>query len=154
MRLILIALLSLITVAAFSQKKNSASKAATVLSASEQELNAALKLGLNDQYENAGLAFEALLKKEPANGNVYYYYGKTIIKEYLSDTLSNSLKEMGSQAEKIFQKGIEMEPTNEINDVGLGAVQLLLTNDTIAADKYFVKSESTFPVKQKLMTPN
>ena len=153
MRLIFIALLSLISVAAFSQRKNSASKTAPVLSASEQELNAALKLGLNDQYENAGLAFEALLKKEPSNGNAYYYYGKTIIKEYSSDTLSNSLTEMGAEAEKLFQKGIEMEPTNEINDVGLGAVKLLLTNDTIAADKFFVKSESTFPAKQKFMTP-
>ncbi len=152
MRLILIALLSLITVAAFSQKKNSAAKAAP-LSASEQKLNAALRLGLNDQYENAGLAFEALMKKEPANGNVYYYYGKTIIKEYLSDTLSNSLSEMGTQAEKLFQKGIEMEPTNEINDVGLGAVKLLLKNDTTSADKFFVKAEATFPVKQKFMTP-
>src|ERR1035437_3326212 len=125
MRLILIALLSLITVAAFSQKKNSSSKTAPVLSASEQELNSALKLALSDQYENAGLAFKALIKKEPSNGNGYYYYGKTIIKEYLSDTLSNSLKEMGTEALELFQKGIEMEPTIEINDVGLGGIQLL-----------------------------
>jgi len=151
MRLILISLLSLITVAAFSQKKNSNKPAP--LSASEQELNNALKLGLNDQYENAALAFQSLIKKEPANGNAYYYYGKTIIKEYLSDTLSNSLKEMGTEAEKLFQKGIEMEPTNEINDVGLGAVQLLLVNDTVAADKFFVKAEASFPLKQKFLSP-
>jgi len=151
MRHILIVLLSLITISAFSQRKNSASKQAPI-SASDQELNSALKLALSDQYENAGLAFEALVKKEPSNGNVYYYYGKTIIKEYLSDTLSNSLKEMGTEAEKLFQKGIEMEPTNEINDVGLGAVTLLLSNDTTAADKYFVKAEASFPVKQKFMT--
>lgn len=151
MKLILVVLFSLLTVASFSQKKNS--KAAPVLSAFDQELNAALKLAASEQYENAGIAFENLLKKEPTKGDVYYYYGETIINDYLSDTLSNSLKDMANKAKDLFQKGIQQDPTNELNDVGLGAISLLVSSDTIAADKYFSKVEASFPVKQKLLSP-
>ena len=152
MKPILIILLSLLTVSAFSQKNKSSSKHATAVSASGKELNSALKLVVNEQYENAGQAFQELLKKEPANGDVYYYYGEAVIKDYLSDTLSNSLKEMATKADGIFRKGIEMDPTNELNDVGLGAVTLLLSNDTVAADKYFKKAEASIPIKQKYLS--
>lgn len=152
MRLILILLFSLITVTAFSQRKKSDSKDAPV-SAYDQELNAALKLAASEQYEMAGQAFEALLKKAPGNGDAYYYYGETVIKDYLSDTLSNSLKEMATKADELFRKGIQQDPANELNDVGLGAVCLLRSSDTIAADKYFSKAEASLPLKLKLMTP-
>jgi len=153
MRLILVILLSLFTVAAFSQKKNSASKGTPTLSESDQELNSALKLAKNEQYELAGQAFDNLLMKDPGNGDVYYYYGEAIIKDYLSDTLSNSLKEMAAKAEGLFQKGIQQDPSNFLNEVGLGAVCLLRSSDTIAADKYFIKAESSLPIKQKLLSP-
>lgn len=152
MRLILLILLSLLTVTSFSQKRKSASRSTTTVSASDQELNSALKLVISEQYENAGKAFEEILKKEPANGNVYYYYGEALIKDYLSDTLSNSLKEMANKANGLFRKGIENDPTNELNDVGLGAVTLLLSNDTVAADKYFIKAEASIPIKQKYLS--
>jgi tetratricopeptide (TPR) repeat protein len=152
MRLILVVLLSLITVSAFSQRKKSDANAPAV-SPFGPELNSALKLASSEQYENAGQAFEALLKKEPANGNVYYFYGETILKDYLSDTLSNSLKEMAKKADDLFRKGIQADPTNELNDVGLGAVVLFRSSDTIAADKFFAKAEASIPTKQKLMTP-
>ena len=152
MRPILVIFLSLLTVTAFSQKKKSASKPNITLSASDQELNSALRLVDNEQYENAGQAFQELLKKEPANGKVYYYYGESIIKDYLSDTLSNSLKEMATKADGIFRKGIEQDPTNELNDIGLGSVCLLRSNDTIAADKFFIKAEASLPVKVKSLT--
>src|SRR5665647_2773831 len=151
MRLIFIVLLSLITVTAFSQRKKSDSNAPTV-SAFSPELNSALKLAASEQYEAAGQAFEALLKKEPANGDVYYFYGETVIKEYLSDTLSNSIKEMAGKADQLFKKGIEKDPTNQINNVGLGSIVLFLKSDTVAADKFFSKAEAALPVKLKYMT--
>ena len=152
MRLILIVLFSLITVTGFSQRKKSDSNAPPV-SAFGPELTAALKLAASEQYENAGQAFEALLKKEPANGDVYYYYGETVIKEYLSDTLSNSLKEMATKADQLFKKGITQDPTNQINNVGLGSIVLFLKSDTVAADKYFSLAEAALPVKLKFMSP-
>lgn len=153
MRLILVIFLSLLMVSAYSQDKKSASKLTHTVSASEQELNSALKLAASEQYENAGQAFEELLKKEPANGDVYYYYGETVIKDYLSDTLSNSLKEMASKADALFHKGIQQDPSNHLNEVGLGAVCLLRTSDTIAADNYFIKAEASLPLKAKLLSP-
>jgi len=152
MRLILIVLFSLITVTGFSQRKKSDSNA-TAVSAFGPELTAALKLAASEQYENAGLAFEALLKKEPANGDVYFYYGETILKEYLSDTLSNSLKEMANKADQLFKKGIAQDPANQINNVGLGSIVLFLKSDTVAADKYFSLAEAALPTKLKLMSP-
>jgi len=152
MRLILIVLFSLITVTGFSQRKKSDANAPAV-SAFGPELTAALKLAASEQYENAGLAFEALLKKEPANGDVYYYYGETVIKEYLADTLSNSLKEMTTKADQLFKKGITQDPTNQINNVGLGSIVLFLKSDTVAADKYFSLAEAALPAKLKFMTP-
>ena len=151
MRLILVVLFSLVTITAFSQRNKSDLNAPTVF-AFGPELNAALKLAASEQYENAGLAYEALLKKEPGNGNVYYFYGEMIIKDYQSDTLSNSMKEMAKKADNLFRKGIQQDPTNEINDVGLGAICLFLSSDTIAADKYFAKAEASIPVKKKLLT--
>jgi len=153
MRLIILVLFSLITVTAFCQKKNSDSKNAPVISVFDQELNSALKLAASEQYEIAEQAFNELLKKSPGNGDVYYFYGETIIKDYLSDTLSNSLTDMANKADELFRKGIQQDISNELNDVGLGAVCLLRTGDTIAADKYFIKAEASIPVKKKLLTP-
>jgi len=151
MRLIFIVLFSLITVTAFSQRRKSDSNE-PASAAYSPELTAALKLAASEQYEIAGQAFDALLKKEPGNGDVYYFYGETVIKEYLSDTLSNSLKEMAGKADQLFKKGIEQDPTNQINNVGLGSIVLLLKSDTVAADKFFSKAEAALPVKLKYMT--
>ena len=152
MKLTTVILLSLLTATAFSQKKSN-SKVPPPVSAFDQKLNAALKLAASEQYEEAGQAFEELLKTEPGNGNVYYYYGETVIKDYQSDTLSNSLKEMASKAEDLFRKGIQKDTSNVLNNIGLGAISLLLSGDTIAADKNFRKAEASLPLKVKLLTP-
>ena len=136
MRLIIAILFSLLTVKGFTQ-----------------DLNSALKLSASEQYENAAQVFDVLLKNEPNNGDVYYYYGETIIKDYLSDTFSNSLKDMASKAEELFQRGIQQDPTNVLNDIGLGEVILLRSSDTTAADKYFNMAAASIPTKKKLSTP-
>lgn len=153
MRLILVILFSLYTVVTIGQNKKSASKAASAVSEFSDGLKSALKLTASEQYEIAEQTFEALLKKEPGNGDVYYYYGETFIKDYLSDTLSNSLKDIGTKADELFRKGIQQDPSNELNDVGLGAIYLLRSGDTISADKYFMKAEESIPIKVKLRTP-
>jgi tetratricopeptide (TPR) repeat protein len=150
MRPIIVILLSLLTVTAFSQKKKSDS---APLSAFDQQLNSALKLALDEEYEPAEQAFEELIKKEPGKGDIYFYYGETIIKDYLSDTLSNSMKNMSEKANVLFKKGIQLDASNVLNQVGLGSVCLLRSSDTIAADKFFVLAEASFPLKQKLLTP-
>ena len=152
MRRIFAILFMLLSVMAFSQGKKSSSKGTPVESAFDQKLNAALNLVASEQYENAGLAFEALLKSDPGNADVNYFYGETIIKDYYSDTLSNSMKEMIMKADDLFRKGLKKDSLNKLNEVGLGAVCLILKADTVAADKYFKKAEASLPLKQKSLT--
>jgi tetratricopeptide (TPR) repeat protein len=153
MRRIFAILFMLLSVMAFSQGKKSSSKGAPALSAFDQKLNAALNLVASEQYENAGLAFEALLKSDPGNADVNYYYAETIIKDYYSDTLSNSMKEMIMKADDLFRKGLQKDSLNKLNEVGLGAVCLILKADTVAADKYFKKAEASLPLKAKYLSP-
>ncbi len=152
MKRILAMLFMLLALTAFSQKKKSSSKVDPVVSPFDQKLNAALNLVASEQYEGAGLAFEDLLKSDPGNAEVNYYYGETVIKEYFSDTLSNSMKEMITKSENLFRKGIQKDSLNKLNEVGLGAVCIILQGDTIAADKFFNKAEASLPVKQKNLT--
>jgi tetratricopeptide (TPR) repeat protein len=136
MRLLIILLFSLITVSAFNQ-----------------DLNTALKLARSEQFEEAERIFKNLTGSEPANGDIYYYYGKTIIKDYQADTFSNSLRDVVKNAEALFRKGIQVDSTNALNFVGLGEVSLLRNSDTSKADQYFIKAESSIPAKKKFLTP-
>jgi tetratricopeptide (TPR) repeat protein len=123
------------------------------LSSFGQDLGAALKLANSEQYEEAEKVFQDLLSKDPANGDVYYYYGETLLKDYLADTFSNSLDEYAKKAQQLFQTGIEKAPANVLNEVGMGAVTLLLTSDTTKAIPYFAKADLTIPTKKKMYTP-
>jgi len=119
------------------------------LNAFGQDLNTALKLANSEQYEEAEKVFQDLLTKDASNGDIYYYYGETYLKDYLSDTFSNSLDEYAQKAEKLFQDGIKAAPGNVLNQVGMGAVTLLRTSDTIKAIPYFTQAEAAIPVKLK-----
>jgi tetratricopeptide (TPR) repeat protein len=118
-----------------------------------QDLNTALKLSNSEQYEEAEKVYQDLLTKDPANGDLYYYYGEAVIKDYLSDTFSNSLEEYANKAESLFQKGINQAPDNVLNQVGMGAVTLLRSSDTVKAIPYFQKAELAIPTKKKQYTP-
>jgi tetratricopeptide (TPR) repeat protein len=120
-----------------------------------QDLNSALKLISSDQYEEAEKVLDELTKKDPTNGDVYYYYGEALIKDYLSDTFSNSRDEYAKKAEALFQAGIKQAPGNVLNLVGMGAVTLLRTSDTTKAIPYFTQAEAAVPLKlkKKMYTP-
>ncbi len=116
---------------------------------SQQDLNAALKLANSEQYEEAEKVFQDLLTKDASNGDIYYYFGETYLKDYLSDTFSNSLDEFAQKAEQLFQNGIKAAPGNVLNQVGMGAVTLMRTSDTTKALPYFKLAEAAVPVKMK-----
>jgi tetratricopeptide (TPR) repeat protein len=116
---------------------------------SQQDLNTALKLASSEQYEEAEKVFQELLTKDASNGDIYYYYGETYLKDYLSDTFSNSLDEFAKKAEQLFQSGIKAAPGNVLNQVGMGAVTLMRTSDTIKALPFFAQAESSIPLKLK-----
>ncbi len=104
---------------------------------SQQDLNTALKLANSEQYEEAEKVFQDLLTKDASNGDIYYYFGETYLKDYLSDTFSNSLDEYAQKAEQLFQEGIKAAPANVLNQVGMGAVTLMRTSDTTKAIPLF-----------------
>jgi tetratricopeptide (TPR) repeat protein len=120
-----------------------------------QDLKSALKFISSDQFEEAEKVLEDLIQKDPTNGDIYYYYGEALLKDYLSDTFSNSRAEFAKKAEAQFQTGIKQAPGNMLNLVGMGAVTLLRTSDTIQAIPYFTQAEAAVPLnlKKKMYTP-
>jgi len=118
----------------------------------QNDFDQALKLVDSERYEEAENIFSDLLAKEPGNGDLYYYFGATLIKDYLSDTFIKSVEEYALQAEELFKKGMEADPENPLNLVGMGAVILLLESDTTAAQVYFDRAEATIPERARRIT--
>jgi tetratricopeptide (TPR) repeat protein len=120
--------------------------------AQAQDLNAAIKLSLSERYEDANDVYNELLKTQPNNGDVYFNYGENILKSYLADPYSSTLSSVTAKAKDMFEKGLKADSTNKLNAIGLGMIVLQLTNDTVAADKYFVKAEQMLPKNKKKYT--
>jgi tetratricopeptide (TPR) repeat protein len=112
-----------------------------------QDLKTALNLINSQQFEEAEKMLDELIKTDPSNGNLFYYYGDALLKDYLADTFSNSKDEFARKAESMFQAGIEKAPANVLNQIGMGAVTLLRSSDTTKADEFFKKAEAAIPIK-------
>jgi tetratricopeptide (TPR) repeat protein len=117
-----------------------------------QDLKSAIKLTDSEQFEQANQMFVALTAKEPANGDVYYYFGEMFLKERKTDTSSLSLKEATTLALTNFNKGIEVEPGNPLNYVGVGRVDILLGKETDATAN-FEKAKALLPFKNYKNSP-
>lgn len=91
-----------------------------------QTLNDAIRMTENEQFESAGKVFEKLISAEPTNGNNYYYSGENYFKN-----------DMSGKAKEMYQKGIEVNPNNALNYVGLGKIQYAQGNITDANANFF-----------------
>jgi tetratricopeptide (TPR) repeat protein len=98
------------------------------ISAKAQTLNDALHLTDNEQYDVAEGAFKALLQKEPNNGTYWFYYGDNFWKWENADS-----------ALACYQKGLQVDPPNPINLVGIGKA-LLEEGNTAGAKSNFDKA--------------
>lgn len=136
MRMMLAALLSVI---AFSRVQS-------------QTLEEALKLMKNERLEDAYNMLREVIKNESNNADAYYYLGEIVLKSYINDPYSNTLEEAVKEAKASFQKGLEVDSTKMLNNVGMGMVALMAKNDTVTADYYFTKVEKTIPSKYKKFT--
>ncbi len=114
-----------------------------------QDLTSAKNLTLSQRFEDATDMFKQLIKQEPANGDIYYYYGINILNQYINDPFSNSKEEVAKESKSIFKTGIEKDSLNPLNHIGLGIVALFEKGDTSLANKYFSKAEVTLPKKVK-----
>lgn len=117
-----------------------------------QDLNSAIKLTVSEQFEAAGNMFEALIKKEPVNGDIYYFYGENYLKEYFTDSASIVFEEMAKSAAILFNTGKKVDSLNPINYVGLAKIAIY-SRDIQNAKKYFSKAESLLPSRSNKKSP-
>jgi len=119
-----------------------------------QNLDDAIKLTRSEQFNAAEKLFSTILAANPTDGDIYFYYGDNYLKRYFADTLNTSLQEMTNQAQTLFTKGIQQEPTNPINYAGLAEIALQ-RNETIEAQQYLDKAYSLLPTRKNkiVMTP-
>ncbi len=93
-----------------------------------------LEQGMRDldfeKYEAARTVFRALVAKEPANGDYWYYLGQTY----------TNLMNLDSAA-YAYQEGIKIAPANPANYAGLGELALM-ADDKVKAKEHFDKALS------------
>ncbi|MGZ4099470.1 MAG: tetratricopeptide repeat protein, partial [Bacteroidia bacterium] len=95
-----------------------------------QTLQDAISKTENERFDNAASDFAILVKKEPAKGENYFYYGENFFKRGDVDS-----------ANIMYSKGVELNATNPLNYVGLGKV-LLSKNNVNDAKAQFFKAAS------------
>lgn len=79
----------------------------------------------NEQYEDAGKTFDALITKKPKNGEPYYWSGINLLES--GDTAS---------AAAMFEKGLSLAPKYTLLNAGLGHIALR-QGKTSDAERYF-----------------
>ncbi len=82
-----------------------------------QSLKEAQKLNDNEQYEAANAMYKQLVMKEPTNGNNYFYFGENMLD---ADVLDSAFM--------LFNKGLQVDPTNQLNTIGLAEIKLSQNN--------------------------
>ncbi|HLP73861.1 MAG TPA: tetratricopeptide repeat protein [Bacteroidales bacterium] len=120
-----------------------------------QDLNSAIMLTRSEQYDKAAAMFQDLIKKEPGNGKDYFYLGENMLAEFYSDTISNSLAVAVKEAQEVYQKGVEANPNEPLNYVGLAKVAFLQGDDKTAEEMRAKAKSFLMPYKKvgKKMTP-
>ncbi len=109
--------------------------------AESQDLKSALLLTKSEQYDKAEAMLQQLIQKEPSNSKYFFYLGENYLLDYYSDTISNSLEEFTGQAKEVFQKGVNANPGDPLNYIGLAKVAGYL-NDQKTADEMRAKAKT------------
>ncbi len=123
--------------------------------AAAQDLNSAIHLTRSEQFSFAEREYKALLQKSPDNGDIYFYYANNYLARFFADSTIIPYKEMADSANMLFQKGVQAEPSNPLNFVGLMELALI-DKDFIKANEIRDKAISLLPSKQNkaiVMTP-
>lgn len=114
---------------------------------SAQDLNSALNLSYQEQFEAADNAFNALITKEPTNGKYFYYSGENQLGSYFIDPTNIPFDAIAKKAVDRFNRGIAANPNEPLNYVGLGKVALIQNNKTVAEEN-FAKAQTFLPAKK------
>lgn len=114
-----------------------------------QTLADAITFSKNEQYDKAEQLFQQLIKAEPGNSKLYFYYGENTLLNYFSDSISNSLTAVAKEAGDLFNKGVTANAAEPLNYVGLARVAFFQGNDT-KAEELRVKAKSLLPPYKKV----
>jgi tetratricopeptide (TPR) repeat protein len=106
-----------------------------------QDLESATLLTRSEQYDKAQAMFQQLIQKEPANSKNYFFLGENYLLDYFADTISNSLTVAAKAAKGIYQKGVEANPNDPLNYIGLAKVAYY-TGDNKTASEMRAKAKS------------
>jgi tetratricopeptide (TPR) repeat protein len=117
-----------------------------------QNLETARNYALAERFDDAKEALNKIIQSDPKNVSAYFYLGQTIIREYLADSISNSITDVCTDAKKAFETGLQSDSSYVLNFVGKGMLEQLCNNDTTAANRYFKRALVTFPKNKKKYT--
>lgn len=123
--------------------------------AQAQDLNSAILLTRSEQFDKADSVLQVLIKKDPGNSKNYFYLGENELADYFSDTISNSLQVASKTAREVYQKGIDANPNDPLNYIGLAKVAFYL-DDNKTADEMRAKARSLllpFKSLKKIVPP-
>ncbi|MFN8258626.1 MAG: tetratricopeptide repeat protein [Bacteroidales bacterium] len=107
-------------------------------------LDEAKKLTVREQYAQAEDMFKKLIEAEPTKGDNYYYYGENELRAFFSDTITRSLNETVNNCKKIFTQGLEKDPQNMINYIGIARISYI-GGFKLAVDEAVNKVIATLP---------
>jgi tetratricopeptide (TPR) repeat protein len=120
-----------------------------------QDLNAATLLTRSEQYDKAGAMLQELIQKEPANSKNYFFLGENYLLDYFADTISNSLTLAAKSAKDVYQKGVQANPGDPLNYIGLAKVAYYLGDDKTASEMRAKAKSFLLPYKniKKIVPP-
>lgn len=124
---------------------------------SAQSLQDAIRLSESEQFEKASEAFISLIQREPTNGDHYFFYAENIFRQELLDSTFKS-PDLDS-AKMVYEIGLQKNPGNPLNYVGVGKVLWYQGKSAEAKKKFFdavqiispANKTATFTGKQKAM---
>lgn len=120
-----------------------------------QDLNTSIQLTRSEQYDKADAMLKQLIQNEPANSKNYFYLGENYLLDYFADTISNSLTLAAKSAKEIFQKGVDANPNDPLNYIGLAKVAFFQGDDKTAAEMRAKAKSFLLPYKniKKIVPP-
>lgn len=120
-----------------------------------QDLNSATLLTRSEQYDKAEAMLQQLIQKEPANSKNYFYLGENYLLDYFADTISNSLTVAAKAAKDSYQKGVDANPNDPLNYIGLAKVAFYLGDNKTATEMRAKAKSFLLPYKniKKIVPP-
>jgi tetratricopeptide (TPR) repeat protein len=115
---------------------------------SAQTMEQAITAMKNERYDRADSIFQILVKTAPSS-KIYYLLGENTLLNFFSDSISNSLNVAVTEAKHHFQKGIELNPNDPLNYVGMAKVSFCVAENK-SADEWRAKAKSLLPPYKKV----